>query len=272
MSTTIETTAREAVLVEDAARIRVMGFPILEPLPSRRAPYHRVDPFILVHEARLRLADAAKIDTKHPHRGFDNLWYILDGSASTGHSTGPDGAIERVRLAKGALLALRTGRGAWHAESLGADELAEGAVDAEFHSVLFWVNLARKDKQAEPSARVVQPEQIPVRHEGDAIVRVLVGEDTPVRLGTPALILDVELPTGGQVTTSVPPDFQGFAYVLNGEAAFGANKRRARAAQLVLLGPGAEFAVTDAAPGTRFMLMTGRPYGEVPVFNGPFVD
>jgi redox-sensitive bicupin YhaK (pirin superfamily) len=272
MSTTIETTAREAVLVEDAARIRVMGFPILEPLPSRRTPYHRVDPFILVHEARIRLADAAKIDTKHPHRGFDNLWYILDGSASTGHSTGPDGAIERVRLPKGALLALRTGRGAWHAESLGADEIAEGSVDAEFHSVLFWVNLARKDKQAEPSAQVVQPEQIPVRHEGDAIVRVLVGEGTPVRLGTPALILDVELPTGGQATTSVPPDFQGFAYVLNGEAAFGANKRRARAAQLVLLGPGAEFAVTDAVPGTRFMLMTGRPYGEVPVFNGPFVD
>jgi redox-sensitive bicupin YhaK (pirin superfamily) len=272
MKTQIEATGREAVLVEDAARIRVMGFPVLEPLPSRAAPYHRVDPFILVHEARLRLADAAKVDTKHPHRGFDNLWYILDGSASTGHSTGPGGAIERVRLAKGALLALRTGRGAWHAEALGADELAEGSVDAEFHSVLFWVNLARKDKQAEPSAQVVQPEQIPVRHEGDAIVRVLVGEGTPVRLGTPALILDLELPTGGQVTTPVPPQFQGFAYVLDGEAAFGANKRRASAAQLVLLGPGAELAVTDAVPGTRFMLMTGRPYGEVPVFNGPFVD
>jgi hypothetical protein len=24
--------------------------------------------------------------------------------------------------------------------------------------------------------------------------------------------------------------------------------------------------------GTRFLLMTGQPYGEVPVFNGPFVD
>ena len=33
-------------------------------------------------------------------------------------------------------------------------------------------------------------------------------------------------------------------------------------------GPGTEFAVTDAAPGTRFLLMTGQPYGEVPVFNG----
>jgi len=60
--------------------------------------------------------------------------------------------------------------------------------------------------------------------------------------------------------------------VLDGEAAFGANLRPARASQLVLLGPGEEFAVTGAAPGTRFLLMTGQPYGEVPVFNGPFVD
>jgi redox-sensitive bicupin YhaK (pirin superfamily) len=48
--------------------------------------------------------------------------------------------------------------------------------------------------------------------------------------------------------------------------------RRAGPPQLVLLGPGEEFTVADAAPGTRYMLMTGKPYGEAPVFNGPFVD
>ena len=94
----------------------------------------------------------------------------------------------------------------------------------------------------------------------------------PVQLGTQALILDVELPEGGQITTPMPSEFHGFAYVLDGEAAFGANLRRARPPQLVLLGPGEEFRVTDAAPGTRFMLMAGEPYGEDPVFNGPFVD
>jgi redox-sensitive bicupin YhaK (pirin superfamily) len=75
------------------------------------------------------------------------------------------------------------------------------------------------------------------------------------------------------VTISVPPGFQGFADVLDGDAAFGANQRRARLPQLVLLGPGENLAVTDASPGTRFLLMAGEPYGEVPVvFNGPFVD
>jgi hypothetical protein len=272
MQQLVEGTEREAVLVEDAALIRMMGFPVLEALPSRSVPYERLDPFILVHEARFRLSDMTNVDTKHPHRGFDNLWYVIEGSASTGHSTGPDGAIERARLSAGALRALRTGRGAWHAEAIGEDEVKEGGGDIEFRSVLFWVNLARKDKQAEPSALVLQPDQIPVRHDGDAVVRVLVGEGSPVRLGTPSLILDIELPDGGTASTAVPPGFQGFAYALEGEAAFGSNRSRAKPAQLVLLGPGDGFTVTDAAPGTRYLLMAGQPYGETPVFNGPFVD
>jgi len=268
----LERTARDANLVEEASTTRVMGFPVLEALPSRRVPYEQVDPFILVHEGRVRLSDMANIDTRHPHRGFDNLWYVLDGSVSTGHSTGPGGAMERARLTEGALLALRTGRGAWHAEAVGADELEQGQADAEFRGVLFWVNLARKDKQMQPSVLVLPPEQIPVRQEGDATVRVLVGEGSPVPLGTPALILDIELPTGGETTTHVPPEFQGFAYVLEGEAAFGANRRRAKPPQLVLLGRGDEFSVADASPGTRYLLMTGQPYGETPVFKGPYVD
>ena len=70
----------------------------------------------------------------------------------------------------------------------------------------------------------------------------------------------------------MPREFQGFAYLLDGEGAFGANERKAKPPQLVLLGPGEEFTVSDAAPGTRFMLMAGQPYGESPVFNGPYVD
>jgi redox-sensitive bicupin YhaK (pirin superfamily) len=272
MSTQVEKTARDAILVEDAALIRMMGMPVLEALPSRGAPYEVVDPFILVHEGRFPLSALAGKDTKHPHRGFDNLWYLLSGTASTGHSTGPGGSMERATLTAGSLLALRTGRGAWHAEGVGDDEVKEGLGDTEFRGVLFWVNLARKDKNVEPSAQVLQPDEIPTRHEGEAIVRTLVGEGSPVKLGTPALILDVELPDGGQVTTPVPSEFQGFAYLLEGEGTFGANRRTAKPPQLVLLGPGEDFTVTDAIPGTRFMLMTGRPYGEAPVFNGPYVD
>jgi redox-sensitive bicupin YhaK (pirin superfamily) len=265
-------TSREAVLVEDAGLIRVMGFPVLEAVPSRSLSYERTDPFILVHEAKVKLSEYQTVETRHPHRGFDNLWYVVEGEASTGHGTGPGGSTERARLTAGSLLALRTGKGAWHAESIGKDELEEGRGELEFRGVLFWVNLARKDKQIEPSAQVLPAEDVPVRNEGGAVIRTLVGESSPIRLGTSAVILDVELPEGGQTTTPVLPGFQGFAYMLDGEASFGANGRVARPAQVVLLGPGEELTVTDAVPGTRFMLFAGAPYGEDPVFNGPFVD
>jgi redox-sensitive bicupin YhaK (pirin superfamily) len=93
-----------------------------------------------------------------------------------------------------------------------------------------------------------------------------------VELGTPGLVLDVELPRGGAFSSPVPSDFNGFVYMLEGEATLGANLRRARRSQIAVLGSGRAATVVDALPGTRFLLMAGRPHGEVPVYNGPFVD
>jgi redox-sensitive bicupin YhaK (pirin superfamily) len=273
MATKIDTEEREAVLVQHAHIRPVMGLDILEPLPSARIPYAMVDPYILVHEAVVSITpERAGLDTKHQHRGFDNLWYAISGSSSTGHSTGPGGAMERARLEPGSLLKLRTGRGVWHAEGIGRDELEEGREGTEMRSLLFWVNLARKDKGVEPSAQLLQPQDVPVRHDGDAIVRVLVGEGSPVELGTPGLILDVELQKGGGFSSPIPSGFNAFVYVLEGEAAFGANRSRAGRSQIAVLGPGGALTVEEAEPGTRFVLMAGKPYGETPVFNGPFVD
>jgi redox-sensitive bicupin YhaK (pirin superfamily) len=264
---------RDALFVSDSSEIRVMGLPVWEALPAPNVPYELSDPFILVHEGRFQISpELAYLASQHPHRGFDNLWYIVKGSTSTGHTTGPAGTIERARLSEGSLLHLRTGRGVRHAEGIGSDELRDGLEGAEFRGVLFWVNLTRKDKAAEPKASVLLAEDMALKREGDATIRVLIGEGSPVQLGTPALILDVALAEGGSVTHQVPAEFQGFAYLLEGGASFGANRRQAGAGQLVLMGPGDRFTVHDATPETRFLLMAGQPYGEVPHFNGPFVD
>jgi len=271
MATSIDTLQRDVVLVEDAHTRPMMGLEILEPLPSAHIPYSDVDPFILVHEGVVPANFGASVDTTHPHRGFDNLWYAISGSSSTGHSTGPGGTMERARLETGSLLKLRTGRGVLHAEALGEDEIRAGTA-TEMRSILFWVNLARKDKNVEPTAQVLQPDDIPVRQDGDATVRTLVGEGSSVELGTPGLILDVEMPKGGAFSSPVPSDFNGFVYLLEGEATFGANGRRAGRAQIAVLGPGSALTVADAQPGTRFVLMAGKPYGEAPIYNGPYVD
>jgi redox-sensitive bicupin YhaK (pirin superfamily) len=272
MTSATRTDARSVVLVEDAHIRPMMGLEVLEPVPGRNVPYQQSDPYILVHEATVPInPERAKLDTTHPHRGFDNLWYILSGDASTGHSTGPGGTFERAQLAAGGLLKIRTGRGVYHAESIGADQLAEGK-NGEFRSVLFWVNLARKGKHVDPTAQVVQPDHIPSRTEHGATVRTLVGPDSPVELGTPALILDVELPEGGSSDLPIPAEFNAFVWMLEGEASIGANGWSARRSQIAVLGPGGGLSVANARPGSRFMLMAGMPYGEQPIYNGPFVD
>jgi len=264
---------RKASGVSDRHLLNMMGMPVWEALPAREVPYELSDPFILVHEATLKITpQLANLDTEHPHRGFDNLWYIIKGTTSTGHTTGPGGTIERARLSEGSLLHLRTGRGVRHAESIGADQLREGLEGSEARTVLFWVNLARKDKQVEPKALILQAEELDRIQEGDATSRVLVGEDSAVQLGTPALILDVILNRGGRATHNVPAGLQGFAYLLEGAASFGSNRAPAEEGQLVLMGPGEGFAVDDAKPGTRYLLMAGKPYREEPRFNGPYVD
>jgi redox-sensitive bicupin YhaK (pirin superfamily) len=101
---------------------------------------------------------------------------------------------------------------------------------------------------------------------------VLVGEGSVIELGTPGLILDVQLPKGGKVTIPVQTGFNGFVHMLEGEASFGSNQSRAKRGQIAVLGPGGVLAVEDAQPGTRFMLMAGKPYGESPIYNGPYVD
>src|SRR5213593_2495581 len=151
MATQVDTAQRQVVLVKDARIRPMMGNLVLESLPLAGIPNSMVDPYILVHEATIKITpEQANQDTTHPHRGFDNLWYAITGSSSTGHSTGPGGTFERARLDEGSLLKIRTGRGVLHAEGLGDDERREGK-SSVMRGLLFWVNLARKDKNVEPT-------------------------------------------------------------------------------------------------------------------------
>ena len=115
--------------------------------------------------------------------------------------------------------------------------------------------------------------RVPTRSEGGATVRTLVGPGSPVELGTPGLILDVELPEWRRLQPGRSTrGFNAFVWMLEGEADIGANGRPRGRSEIAVLGPGGALAVTRAQPGTRFMLMAGKPYGEEPIYNGPYVD
>ena len=169
------------VPVEDAPVRPMMGLDVPEPLPAR-FPYRLSDPFILVHEATVPITPEWAQSATPPTR--------TAGSTTSGTSSRVTRAPATARAPAGrerarpavALLKVRTGRGVWHAESIGADQVAEG-VTGEFRSVLFWVNLARKDKQAEPTAQVLEPNELP---RGPKPARSSARSSAPARRSKPA--------------------------------------------------------------------------------------
>ena len=68
-----------------------------------------------------------------------------------------------------------------------------------------------------------------------------------------------------------PAEFNAFVWMLVESASIGSNRRHTVKSQIAVLGPGAALTVADGTPGVRFMLMSGRPYGEQPIFNGPYL-
>jgi redox-sensitive bicupin YhaK (pirin superfamily) len=254
---------REAALVADSFVVMEgAGVPVRRVLPNRDATYRLVDPFLLLDEFRMdTFGDEGQSFPPHPHRGFEIITYMIAGSGSHRDSEGNAGQVRA-----GGLQRITTGRGIWHGE--GGGEGPAGPV----HGLQLWINLSQAQKRIAPGYQAVQAEEIPEAAIGDGQVRVLVGDGSPTTLQTPALYLDVTLPPNGATEIDVPEGYQGFAYVMDGDGAFGANRAAARATQIVVLGQGGAFSASAGQQGAHFVLAAARPYREPVRFNGPYVD
>ena len=238
METTTTTVERDAVLVEDAHVRPMMGIEVWSRSPpgTSRTSSGPVHPRPRGDGANQPGAGEARHHP--PPSGVRQPLVHPVGRREHGTHNCPGGTFERAQLGTGGLLKVCTGRGVYHAESIGADQLAEGKT-GEFRSVLFWVNLARKDKQAEPTAQVVQPNELPSRIEGGAIV-------DPRRARFAGRARDagadprVELPEGGSFDAPIPAEFNAFVWMLEGEASVGDNGRNASRSQIAALGPEAD--------------------------------
>lgn len=235
------------------------GVPVRRALPSNRVTYDLVDPFLLLDDFRAEQMDPEGFPS-HPHRGFEIITYFLKGSGSHSDTMGTEAVVHA-----GGLQRITAGRGMWHGEGSGGET---GPV----WGLQLWINLAQAQKQVEPSYQGVEATEIPTRQIGDATVRFLVGEGSPTRLLTPAIYQDVTLPAGGQAELSVPAGFQGFVYLLEGDASFGPQHQQVNTDQIAALGPGGALSVQSGPGGAHFVLAAGQPHRERVRWYGPYVD
>lgn len=220
------------------------------------------DPFLLLAEDWFQLGT---FDV-HPHRGIETVTYVINGKLNHYDNKFGEGA-----LLPGDVQWMTAGRGVIHKEEPSAGETV--------HSLQLWVNLPRAEKMTAPRYQNLRSQDMPVRREEGALIRVFSGSSAGVRATTqnhvPVTMVEINLESGYTVTQDLPGDFRGFIYVLEGSGTFGTNKVEGTKGQAMWLGTadvgrdsGIEIHATE---NLRVLLYAGRPLREPVIAYGPFV-
>src|SRR6201996_630126 len=125
-----------------------------EGFPVRRAfagvDLRALDPFI--HMDQMGEVDYAPGEPKgtawHPHRGFETVTYMIDGTFQHQDSSGGGGVINN-----GATQWMTAGSGILHIETPPEDLVMAGGL---FHGLQLWVNLPAKDKFSAPKYQAIE--------------------------------------------------------------------------------------------------------------------
>lgn len=246
------------------------GFVVHRPFPTRMLM--DFDPFLLLDE--MGPIDYAPGEAKgapdHPHRGFETVTYMLEGSFAHKDSAGHSGVLRA-----GDVQWMTAGAGVVHSE-MPDPALAEAG--GRVHGLQLWVNLPRRDKMIAPHYQEIPSERIPtaVTDDGKVRVKVIAGEALGVKAAietrTPILYQHFTLEPGASIVQPVPSAFRVFAYALSGTGRYGNEARQIEAQRMVIFGDdGDAVALAAGDEPLDVLLIGGAPLNEPIVRHGPFV-
>jgi len=262
-----------------------------EGFPVRRAfagtPMEMLDPFI--HMDQMGEVEYAPGEPKgtpwHPHRGFETVTYIIDGTFQHRDSAGGGGLITN-----GDTQWMTAGAGILHIERPPQELVDSGGL---FHGIQLWVNLPAKDKMVPSRYQDIRADQVGLRRspDGGALLRIIAGHlgtnahsgnpggdaRGPGHTYTPITLVHATVSPGAELDVPWPRDFNALVYVLAGHGSVGAEKRPIHTGQLAALGAGdvihlgADRAQDQRDPAFEVLLLGGRPIREPVATYGPFV-
>jgi len=249
------------------------GFLVRRPFPT--AGLSEFDPFLLLDEmGPMDLGPGeAKGAPDHPHRGFETVTYMLSGEMEHKDSRGHAG-----RLTPGDVQWMTAGAGVVHSEMPSAEFARTGG---RMHGFQLWVNLPQREKTMKPRYAERSGAQIPKATSADGRVTVNViagealGQQAVIETRIPIIYLHYQFKPGGSVMQAVPGAYNAFAYVVDGEGLFGAERERGVDGQMVLFAQdGDEIRIENAADAKTMLevlILAGLPLNEPVVRYGPFV-
>ena len=132
---------------------------------------------------------------------------------------------------------------------------------------------------SEPRYQNMRAQDMPVRYEDGAKIRVFSGSSMGVSANTknhvPVTMVEFNVDAGATVTQDLPGSYNGFLYIVDGEGTFGKDKTVGIQGQVLWLERGVDEEQTEltihANEKLRVVLYAGQPIGEKVVARGPFV-
>jgi len=252
-----------------------------EGFPVRRAfaglSLRDLDPF--VHMDQMGEVQYAPGEPKgtpwHPHRGFETVTYMIDGTFDHQDSQGGGGLIT-----DGATQWMTAGGGILHIETPPEELVVAGGL---FHGIQLWVNLPARDKMIPPAYQGLEADDVVLLSspDGGALFRVIAGDIDghrgPGSTHTPMALLHVSVSPGALAELPWNPGFNALAYVLAGSGRVGTEGRPVTTGQLVRFGAGdwvslrADDVQDSRTQYLEVLVLGGQPIGEPVEHYGPFV-
>jgi quercetin 2,3-dioxygenase len=252
-----------------------------EGFPVRRAfagvDLAALDPFIHMDQmGEVNYAPGEPRGTSwHPHRGFETVTYIMDGTFDHQDSNGGGGSITN-----GDTQWMTAGGGILHIEKPPESLVVSGGL---FHGIQLWVNLPKAQKWAAPRYQDIRAQQVSLLSTPDAgaLVRVIAGEVDghagPGSTYSPMTLVHASLAPTARLDLPWRQDFNALVYVLAGSGVVGPDRRPIRTGQLAVLGAGDVVTVQASGqqdghtPQLEVLVLGGRPIREPLAWAGPFV-
>jgi hypothetical protein len=252
-----------------------------EGFPVRRAfagiDLAHLDPFIMMDQmGEVEYAPGEPKGTSwHPHRGFETVTYIIDGTFDHQDSHGGGGTITN-----GDTQWMTAGAGIVHIEAPPEWLVQAGGL---FHGLQLWVNLPRNAKTNDPKYQDIRSGEVGLATTADAgvLVRIIAGEVDGVRgpgsTYTPMALVHATLEPGSKLELPWDSEFNALGYVLNGRGRVGSDGRPVHTGQSVVFGAGdyltiaAEEKQESSSPKLDVVVVGGRPIREPLAWAGPFV-
>jgi hypothetical protein len=211
----------------------------------------------------------------HPHRGFETVTYMIDGTFQHQDSAGGGGVITN-----GDTQWMTAGGGILHIEAPPEALVASGGL---FHGIQLWVNLPAADKWVPPRYQDIRSGQVGLvsSADGGALVRVIAGEvggyGGPGVTHTPMAMVHATVGAGARLALPWPREFNALVYVLAGRGTVGSPGAAVTTGSMVVFGDGDSLVVAADAgqdsrtPDLEVLVLGGRPIREPVAAYGPFV-